>query len=92
MTADRHAAYVRFKGKLDDLAPSKLLPAEREVLQEGAEGLLLTHDPEEAAASYELAARQLRVLINNGRWSETMALPLLDDLAAASPPAFVLAA
>jgi hypothetical protein len=92
MTAHRHAAYMRFRARLDALVPSKLLPAEREVLQDAAEGLLLTHDSQEAAASYERAAHQLRTLISTGRWTETMALPLLDDLAAASPPAFVLAA
>lgn len=81
MTAERHAAYCQAKSQLDDLAPSKLLPEERTALYEAADDLLLTNDPAQARLAYERAELQLRALVDAGRWTQTMAEPLLDALA-----------
>jgi hypothetical protein len=81
MTAERHAAYCQAKSQLNDLSTSKLLPAERTALYEAADDLLLTNDPVQARRAFEQAESQLRALVDTGRWTQTMAEPLLDALA-----------
>jgi hypothetical protein len=81
MTAERHAAYCQAKSQLDDLSTSKLLPAERAGLYEAIDDLLLTNDPARARLAFVQAELLLQALINTGRWTQTMAEPLLDALA-----------
>jgi hypothetical protein len=81
MNAYRHAAYVQAKSQLDAVAASKLLPEERTVLYDAAEDLLLTNDPGFARAVFEHAEAQLSTLQSTGRWTQTMAEPLLEALA-----------
>jgi len=88
MTAQegRAAAYGRVVKTLEDMGPTKLLPAEQETIREAADALLFDDDAYDRLAAVEDLAERL---VEAGRWSPERAKQLVDDVAACGPPAGV---
>jgi hypothetical protein len=85
MTSDRTQAYGRVVKTLDDLGPTKLLPAEQDRIRDAADTLIFAaahEDSQAAAADIEALAQHLA---GTGRWSEERARELLDDVLACGP-------
>jgi hypothetical protein len=87
MTSDRTQAYGRVVKTLEDLGPSKLLPAEQERVREAADNLIFAAglaDARDTLADVEALAEHL---VASGRWSSERAEQLVDDLLACGPVA-----
>ncbi len=88
MTPDRAHAYGRVVKTVDELGPSKLLPAERDRIRTAADLLLfagdLTRDHEARDALLDADAL-CRHLVDSGRWESTAADQLVDLLFAWAP-------
>jgi hypothetical protein len=88
MNADRTHAYGRVVKTLDDLAPTKLLPAEQERIRDAADNLIfaesIADDPLAEAAVEDIEALTQH-LVASGRWTEERAEQLLDDVLACGP-------
>jgi hypothetical protein len=85
MTSERTQAYGRVVKTLDDLGPSKLLDAEQRRIREAADSLIFAADLDEARAALEDISALSEHLVESGRWSDTMADRLVDDLLACGP-------
>ena len=87
MMSERSQAYGRVMRTLADLGPSKLLLNEQEQVRAAADGLLFSDDARDESAAEALACvRELTAhLVATGRWSETSAAALRDDLEACGP-------
>jgi hypothetical protein len=88
MTPDRARAYGRVVKIIDELGPSKLLPAERDLIRTTADLLVfardLTRDAEARDALLDTDAL-CRHLVDSGRWESTTADHLADHLFACAP-------
>jgi hypothetical protein len=88
VTPDRARAYGRVVKTVDELDPSKLLPAERDRIRTAADLLLFARD-----LNRDLKARDAlldadalcRHLVDSGRWESTRADQLADHLFACAP-------
>ena len=88
MTAERAAAYRRVIQTLIDLGPSKLLTSEQDLIRDAADSLVFSPDqPRDGMAhdALEVVERLCRALVDSGRWIESSAMRLADDVAACGP-------
>ena len=85
MTNERTQAYGRVVKTLDDLGPSKLLPAEQACIREAADTLIFASDFEETRDSLRDIGKLAEVLVNSGRWLEESVDRLIEDLLCCGP-------
>jgi hypothetical protein len=85
MTSERTQAYGRVVKTLEDIGPSKLLPAEQDRVREAADTLIFAADLDESRAALADVDALAEHLVESGRWSETMAERLIDDLLSCGP-------
>lgn len=91
MTSERAQAYGRVIRLLADKGPSKLQPAEDELVRAAADSLLFGEADDPAAAEARAEAEILaRHLLESGRWEESEVSSLLDALAGCGPAPAVL--
>ena len=82
MNENRATAYGRVMKTLDDLGPTKLQPAEQDVIRQAVDALLFDEDGYEALAQVEDLAERL---VESERWTPERARALVDDVAACGP-------
>jgi hypothetical protein len=90
MNSERAQAYGRVTATLADVGPTKLQPAEQDVLREAADTLLFCEDViTDPAAEEALDAVEelLDRLVGSDRWSAERADDLRRDLEACGPTA-----
>jgi hypothetical protein len=87
MTSDRADAYRRVLTTLDDIGAAKLWPSEQAWIREAADTLLFSDDMHEGEtrAAFASAAALSNRLVDAGRWTDTRARRLLDDIWACGP-------
>ena len=88
MTSDRAQAYGRVAQTLREVGPSKLLPAEQELVREAADALFFCEDLGQDQAARTLLAQSRELagnLVESDRWLEDTARELLDDLQGCGP-------
>ena len=85
MTSERTEAYGRVVRTLEDLGPSKLLPAEQERIREAADNLIFAADLDEARVTLEDVEALAAHLVASGRWTTERADQLVADLVACGP-------
>ena len=86
MNNDRSQAYGRVMKTLADEGPSKLFPAEMEIIRTAADALLFEGDAYDELAAVEDLAQQL---VDSDRWLPDHARRLFDDFAACGTSASV---
>ena len=91
MNSERSQAYGRVMRTLEDLGPSKLLPAEQATVRAAADTLLFSDDGREEATVEAIGSIDTLVehLVATDRWSESSAAHLRDDLEACGPALLV---
>ena len=82
MNENRAAAYGRVVKTLEDLGPTKLQPAEQQIIRHAADALLFDEDSYEALAQVEDLAERL---VESERWTSERARALVDDVDACGP-------
>src|ERR1700750_2853026 len=87
MTGDRADAYRRVLATLDDTGAAKLWPAEQACIREAADTLLFAAAMRdgEVRAAFGATAELANRLVDAGRWTDTRARRLLDDIWACGP-------
>ena len=85
MTNERTQAYGRVVKTLDELGPSKLLPAEQARIREAADILIFASDVEETRDSLRDLGKLAEVLVASGRWLEETVDRLIEDLLGCGP-------
>jgi hypothetical protein len=87
MTARRYHAYRRLQAELDRFTPEALAEAEKELLRDAAEGLLLARDAtdDEVEELRNRTAIALSLLVGLGRWSDFAADEMWDWVMACGP-------
>jgi hypothetical protein len=85
MTNERTQAYGRVVKTLDELGPSKLLPAEQARIREAADCLIFAADVEETRDSLRDIGKLAEVLVASGRWLEETVDRLIEDLLGCGP-------
>ena len=87
MTSERAQAYGRVTATLADVGPTKLQPAEQDLLREAADTLLFSEDITAPAATEALESvdELLDRLVATDRWTSERADRLRDDIAACGP-------
>jgi hypothetical protein len=85
MTNNRTQAYGRVVKTLDELGPSKLLPAEQARIREAADILIFAADVEETRDSLRDIGKLAEVLVTSGRWLEESVDRLIEDLLGCGP-------
>jgi hypothetical protein len=85
MTAERTQAYGRVIKTLEDLGPTKLLPAERDRIREAADTLIFAAGLDEACAALEDVDALAEHLAESGRWTAERADRLVQDLLSCGP-------
>ena len=85
MTNNRTQAYGRVVKTLDELGPSKLLPAEQARIRDAADTLIFASDVEETRDALRDMGRLAEVLVASGRWLEQTVDRLVEDLLACGP-------
>ena len=86
MNSDRSQAYGRVMKILADEGPSKLFPAEMQIIRTAADALLFDGDAYDELAAVEDLAQQL---VDAERWLPDHARRLVDDVAACGTSAGV---
>jgi len=88
MTSERAQAYGRVTTTLADVGPTKLQPAEQDLLRDAADTLLfcedITADPA-AQEALDNVAELLDKLVSTGRWTAERAQQLRADVEACGP-------
>jgi hypothetical protein len=87
MTNDRTQAYGRVVQTLDELGPTKLLPAEQARIRDAADTLIFATDPEEARDVLRDIGSLAEHLLGSGRWLEERVDTLVANLLACGPTA-----
>jgi hypothetical protein len=87
MTSDRTQAYGRVMKALEDLGPSKLLPAEQDRVRDAADNLIFAAGLDEARDTLADVEALFEHLVATGRWTAERADELVDDLLACGPVA-----
>jgi hypothetical protein len=87
MTNERASAYGRVVATLDEVGATKLQPGEVERIRDAADTLLFCEAIDDPAARHALEdVEELAMhLIDTGRWLDTRARQLADDVAACGP-------
>ena len=85
MTNNRTQAYGRVVKTLDELGPSKLLPAEQARIRDAADTLIFASDVEETRDALRDMGRLAEALVSSGRWLEETVDRLVEDLLACGP-------
>jgi hypothetical protein len=85
MNAERTQAYGRVIKTLDDLGPTKLLPAEQARIREAADTLIFAAGLDEARAAMADVEALAEHLVATGRWTSERADQLVGDLLACGP-------
>ncbi len=87
MTNERASAYGRVVATIDEVGATKLQPGEVERIRAAADTLLFCEDIDEPAAQHALEdVEELAMhLIDTGRWLDTRARQLADDIVACGP-------
>ena len=87
MTNERASAYGRVVATIEEVGATKLQRGEVERIRHAADTLLFCEDIEDAAARQALEdVEELAMhLIDTGRWLDTRARQLADDVAACGP-------
>ncbi len=88
MSPERTNAYRRVVKTLDELGPTKLLGAEQDRIRDAADQLIFTADLDTDLAAREAltdAQRLCESLVESGRWEQTTACRLLDDVTDCGP-------
>jgi hypothetical protein len=87
MTNERASAYGRVVATVDDVGATKLQPGEVERIRAAADTLLFCEDLDDPAARQALEdVEELAMhLTDTGRWLDTRARQLADDVAACGP-------
>ena len=91
MTSERSSAYGRVVATIAELGATKLQPAEVERIRDAADTLLFCEDGSDGRARHALEdVEDLALhLIDTGRWLDTRARQLADDVAGCGPLASV---
>jgi hypothetical protein len=92
MTSERTLAYGRVVQTLDELGPTKLLPAEQQRIRDAADNLVFAGYIAEARESMMDMSKLAEHLVNSGRWLEERVDRLVADLLACGPEPAVLEA
>jgi hypothetical protein len=88
MTSERAQAYGRVTSTLADVGPTKLQPAEQDLLREAADTLLFCEDVTADPAAQEALDKVdelLDSLVESGRWTAERAEKLRADIEASGP-------
>lgn len=87
MTTRRYDAYRRIRTEIELLSRAALADAEKELLRDVAEGLLLARDGdgEEIDELRTKAAVSLSLLVGLGRWTDAAADEMWERLVACGP-------
>ena len=87
MNSERSQSYGRVVHMLEDLGPTKLLPAEQERIRDAADTLLFATDLDAPGAreALEDVTTLLASLVESGRWSQERANELAEDLGGCGP-------
>jgi hypothetical protein len=85
MTNDRTQAYGRVVQTLDELGPSKLLPAEQARIRDAADTLIFAADVDETREALRDIGRLAEALVASGRWLEETVDRLIEDLLGCGP-------
>jgi hypothetical protein len=87
MTNERASAYGRVIATLDEVGATKLQPGEVVRIRDAADTLLFSESVDDPAARQALEdVEELAMhLIDTGRWLDTRARGLADDVAACGP-------
>jgi len=91
MNSERSQAYGRVMRTLEDLGPSKLLPAEQARVRAAADTLLFSDDGRDETTVEAISSVHALTehLVATDRWSESSAAQLRDDLEACGPALLV---
>ncbi len=85
MTNERTQAYGRVVKTLDELGPSKLLPAEQARIREAADCLFFAAEVDEARDALRDIGKLAEMLVSSGRWLEETVDRLIEDLLGCGP-------
>ena len=85
MTNERTQAYGRVVQTLDELGPTKLLPAEQARIRDAADTLIFACDLEEARDALRDMGALAEHLLASGRWLEERVDALVADLLGCGP-------
>lgn len=88
MSPSRTQAYRRVIHTLNELGPSKLLPAEQDRIRLAADNLIFSRDLVRDVAAHDALEdidRLSRALVRSGRWKQVTATRLAGDVRACGP-------
>ena len=85
MTPERTQAYGRVVQTLEELGPTKLLPAEQARIREAADTLIFATDLAEARDALRDMGALAEHLLSSGRWLEERVDTLIADLLGCGP-------
>jgi hypothetical protein len=92
MTSERTQAYGRVVQTLDELGPTKLLPAEQARIRDAADTLIFATDVEETRDALRDIGALAEHLLASGRWLEERLDALVMNLLACGPSSVQVAA
>jgi len=89
MTSDRADAYRRVLTTLHDIGPAKLWPSEQTCIREASDPRLFSggRGGDDARTAFAAVAELVNRLVETGRWTDSRARELLDDVWACGPGA-----
>ena len=88
MTPERAQAYRRVLHTLDELGPSKLVSGEQDRIRHAVDNLIFSRDLLDDVAACEAledVERLCTALVESGRWEETTATRLANDISQCGP-------
>ena len=87
MNSERSQSYGRVIHTLEDLGPTKLLPAEQDRIRNAADTLLFAGDIDAPGAreALEDVTSLLASLVESGRWTQERANELAEELGGCGP-------
>jgi hypothetical protein len=93
MSPDRSNAYRRVMKTLEDVGPSKLLDREQQRIRYAADNLIFSSDLAtdiEASEAVSDVEDLCRALVESGRWEQTSATRLAEDVLQCGPDSPVI--
>ena len=85
MNSERTQAYGRVVKTLEDIGPTKLLPAEQDRIRDAGDTLIFAADMDDARVALEDIHALSEHLVESGRWSDSLAERLVDDILSCGP-------
>ena len=88
MSPERSEAYRRVMKTLDDMGPSKLFDGEQQRIRYAADNLIFSTDLNtdiDACDALEDVAALCGALVESGRWEQSTAMRLVDDVCDCGP-------